>query len=43
VPVMCVEGEELLSPDLKGLESSAREPSCKGHMVFMVYVLPVGA
>jgi hypothetical protein len=25
--VVCVEGEEPLSPDLKGLESGAREPS----------------
>jgi hypothetical protein len=26
--VMRVEGEEALSPDLRGLESGAREPSC---------------
>jgi hypothetical protein len=43
MPVMCVEGEELLSPDMKGLESGAREPSCKGHVVFMVYVQSGGA
>jgi hypothetical protein len=33
----------LLSPDLKCLESGALEPFCKGHVVFMVYVMPGGA
>jgi hypothetical protein len=42
VLVVCVEGEEPLSLDLKGLESGAPEPSCFGHVVFMVTSCRVG-
>jgi hypothetical protein len=34
---MRVKGEEPLSSDLKGLASGVREPSCRGHVVLMVY------
>jgi hypothetical protein len=40
--VMHVKAEEPLSPDLKGLESSARETSCEGHVVPVVMPCWVG-
>jgi hypothetical protein len=36
LPVVCVEGQEPLNLDLKGLEYVTHEPSYKGHLVFMV-------
>jgi hypothetical protein len=43
MPVMRVEGDEPLNPDLKGLESGALEPSRKGHVVLMVMSCRVGS
>jgi hypothetical protein len=39
MPVMRVEKEEPLGPDLRGVESGTREPSCQGYVGVYGHIL----